>query len=156
MKRPDMHTRFLSKVEISGLSCWEWKASKIHSGYGQFKIRHNKMVGAHRTSWEMFNSPIPHGLYVLHKCDNRSCVNPMHLFLGTAKDNMQDKMNKGRCVSPGFKGEKHYDAKLTDKIVISCRKRRISGELISELAKEYNVTFAAMRNAIVGITWRHI
>lgn len=91
--------RFYEKVHIKGLTdCWEWLAS-TRAGYGAFKFN-GRVDGAHRVSWIINNGPIPDGLFVCHTCDNRKCVNPNHLFLGTQSDNMKDAMNKGRIVVP--------------------------------------------------------
>ena len=88
--------RFWNKVAIAGPNdCWEWQASFHTTGYGQIRFNHKKWT-AHRVSWILINGEIPDALCVLHKCDNRKCVNPKHLFLGTNYDNMKDKTNKGR------------------------------------------------------------
>lgn len=77
--------------------CWEWIGNKSQNGYGQFSSRYFSTL-AHRASWEIFVGPIPDGLYICHRCDNKSCVNPEHLFLGTQHDNMLDMVQKGRSV----------------------------------------------------------
>ncbi len=93
--------RFVAPM-TEGSGCWEWTGS-LTEGYGSFD--HRK---AHRVSWEMHNGPIPqgagaHGTCVLHKCDNPSCVNPTHLFLGTNRDNAIDRERKGRGAKTIYK-----------------------------------------------------
>jgi hypothetical protein len=97
--------RFWAKVDKSD-GCWVWTANKLPRGYGLFQFASRKAVTAHRLSYEMANGPIPAGLFVLHRCDNPSCVRPDHLFAGTHTDNMCDAARKGRLVDNGhrFKG----------------------------------------------------
>jgi len=97
-------TRFWSKVEKNSITmpsmdtpCWVWTAYCLPKGYGRFKYK-NKMHSVHRLSWEMHNAPIPNNHIVCHICDNPSCVNPEHLFVGTQKDNYDDMVRKGRRV----------------------------------------------------------
>ena len=95
---------FLSNIEIVD-QCWVWAKSR-RGLYGAF-VYMGKQVYAHRWSYEIFNGPIPEGFYVLHRCDNPPCVNPMHFFLGTHKDNTQDAIKKGRLKLNYSFGEIH-------------------------------------------------
>jgi len=94
-KKQDPKTLFLKHIEI-GNDCWEWIGSNDRkTGYGKFELS-GKSGYAHRAAYELFVGPIPDGLCVMHECDNRICVNPKHLKLGTYKDNELDKRSKRR------------------------------------------------------------
>lgn len=103
-----MPERFWAKAEKMASGCWEWRASVFkQTGYGQFVVGVGKRETAHRMAWTLANGPIPEGQWVLHKCDNRLCCNPEHLFLGDAAANNRDMATKGRHV--GSRGHKHSD-----------------------------------------------
>lgn len=89
--------RFFKKLTIpyDFQACWVWNGGRRQKGYGFFRIA-GKRVRAHRFSYELFVGKIPADLFVLHRCDNPPCVNPLHLFLGTAADNYHDMVSKGR------------------------------------------------------------
>lgn len=97
MRAVPIQDRFWTKVNILGLNdCWEWIASKNHQGYGTVRVGF-KIKKTHRVAWELINGPIKsEEIKVCHSCDNPSCVNPNHLFLGTQLDNVHDTILKNR------------------------------------------------------------
>lgn len=142
--------------------CWEWTDRCYSNGYGYLRVQ-GRNASAHRVSWEAWNGPIPDGLWVLHGCDNRRCINardPRHLHLGTHRDNMREMVERGRWhripVRSRVRGERHPQAKLTEDIVRSIRRRSLDGTSSAQMAREFGVTRAAIRFAVKGRTWRHV
>ena len=131
--------------------CWLWTGAKKDTGYGAMKIK-GVLVIAHRMAYELFCGPIPSGMFVCHKCDVRSCCNPVHLFLGTNADNMQDKKQKGRAHR--LRGEANARSKLTNQDIDEIRRRHSEGkESSSELAREFEVSTAHIRKIVSYKRW---
>ena len=139
--------RFFNKVSINENGCWIWKGAKSSPGYGSFHYICNgkKHTRAHRVSWLLFIGEIPDGLNVLHKCDVISCVNPMHLFLGTQADNIMDCIQKGRP-HVGYKLNKDQAMTIRNEPILGCRK----------LAKIYNVDRTVIMKIRRGEIWKSI
>lgn len=156
----DINIRFWSKVDKSGGAdaCWNWTAHLSPSGYGQFGVN-GKLAKSHRVAWELANGSIPVGLFVCHKCDNRACCNPAHLFLGTARDNVQDMVKKGRR-RPDLafiSGEEHHAHKLTSEDVRSIRERYAAGGTShSKLAREFQIGKSQVKRIIDRKSWKEI
>ena len=94
--------RFWAKVDKRD-GCWGWTGSGTKFGYGNFYVN-NKMVRAHRFSYELHKGPVPNGHFVMHTCDNPKCTNPEHLEVGTNQENIKDMRRKGRSNDWGRKG----------------------------------------------------
>ncbi len=113
------------------------------------------MVGAHRFSWELHFGPVPGGLLVCHRCDNRRCVNPGHLFLGTAADNTADMIAKGR--GNWARGEAHGASKLSESDVVDIRELHdVEGFSQTTLACAFGVTHVAIWRIVRGKRWAHV
>ena len=152
MKRSDIKGRFLALVTKSDSGCWEWSGHRWSNDYGAFKINYKHYL-AHRISYRLFVGPIPDGLFVLHHCDNKACVNPDHLFLGTQLDNMRDKVSKGRQQ----RGTEINCAKLNEKAVREIRSLYgKDGWNYYNLGERYGVRAPTVEDVVKGISWEWV
>lgn len=134
-------------MPIPETGCWLWTRALSSKGYGCTNIN-GKTEYAHREAYKHYIGHVPKGLWVLHKCDTPSCINPNHLFLGTHKDNMADMVNKGR--SNTQKGEAHLDAKLTNKQAWYVYVLGKSGIQPSIIANKMRLPIVIIRRIIYG------
>lgn len=141
----------IDKTATSG--CWLYLGNRSDKGHGVVRHR-DKMRGAHRVAWELVNGPIPDGMCVCHHCDNPPCVNPAHLFLGTLADNNRDRATKGR--SADMRGERSHRARLTTAQAQDIRRRRLAGETITALAREFNIHHGTVSRIAKAQTWSHL
>ena len=144
--------RFWTKV-LKRNGCWEWTSAIASTGYGVVNIR-GKVVGAHRMSWIISYGSIPDGLFVCHRCDNKKCVRPGHLFIGTQADNIEDCIKKGRMSDPPVPpfGEKHCNSKISDVDVTSIRSSWVPNcrGLAKALAQKYGISINSVRGIALG------
>lgn len=171
--RERLIARFWSKVNKDGPvpphrpelgPCWVWTVGKLAGGYGVF-WSDDRNVTSHRFSYGLAHGPIPEGIFVCHRCDNRSCVNPGHLFPGTLQDNTDDMVAKGRQATGDrssarlhperqHRGEQINTAKLTADQVREIRNRPHESQ--RALAREYGVSQRAILFILQRRTWRHV
>lgn len=145
--------RFWLKVEKTD-DCWNWTGCRNKHGYGMIGEggSNGRGILSHRLSWELHNGEIPQGIEVCHKCDNPTCVNPNHLWLGTHAENMRDRSIKGRAY--GAKGECNGKAKLNRKLVREIRDLYKTGEFShTGLAETFNVSKASIYYIVNNKSW---
>lgn len=167
----DDFVRFFSRVNLTYDidACWNWEGPKDTGGYGSFS-KNGRNYTSNRIAYFLYYKKDPAELHVLHTCDNRSCVNPKHLFLGTNYDNVLDKISKGRqgratgeLSGPKKyperypKGSKIHNSKLTEEIVKEMRSIYDEGGVSTyQLAEKYNVSQPLIWYAVKRKTWKHI
>ena len=138
---------------FSAEGCWIWPKSVDSCGYGRVYLnderKKTKNFTVHRVSWELKNGPIPKGRSICHKCDTPRCFNPDHLFLGTHKDNMQDRVLKNRTP----RGEKHPMSLVTAEMSRQIISLAAAGVRTIEIAKRFGISENTARKVKSGRHW---
>ena len=137
--------------------CYPWPLSIGGPGYGQWGAN-SRVYTAHRVSYALHVGDVTDGMHVCHSCDNRRCIRPSHLFLGTPADNMHDKERKGRGTKPPTRrGPDNNKTKLTATDVLAIRRDYSLGQVTQyELASRYGVSQPAIQSIIKRRNWKHI
>jgi len=152
VKKPILE-KFNKKYDIDNTGCWIWNGTKDKDGYGRSFFNYTPYL-ANRLSYELFKGTIPKGLFVCHECDNPSCVNPEHLFLGTHQDNMDDMVAKGR--SPKQRGEAASTHVLTEKQAQYILDFHHYHGSLTMLAKKFGVDISTVFYVKSGKSWSHL
>lgn len=139
---------FKTRFTVMSNGCWIWNGCKDKAGYG-YSSYNWKTIKAHRLSYKFFKGEIGKGMNVCHSCDNPSCVNPDHLWLGTTKQNLKDRNLKNRHTH----GASHAKAVFGEHHIIVIRNSTLG---VSELARNYGVSIGAISGIKKGRTWKHI
>lgn len=153
-----MH-RFVAMTKPT-YGCWLWGGTVMNSGYGSFYF--HKTMAAHRAAWLLFRGEIPANSFVCHTCDNRLCVYPGHLWLGTHAENMADMVKKGRHDPNGCepvnraRGARHGSAKLTDDAVAKIRSLFADGTPQKDIAATFGVSVPTVSAVCTRRVWRHV
>lgn len=152
--------RFWTKVDKKEPNeCWNWMGSKMGRGYGIFQLATKNPVYAHRFSYEIHHplslSIVDIPYLIRHSCDNRLCVNPYHMCLGTDAENVRDRVERGRANS--VQGERQGHSILTAEKVLEIRELWATGHYtLKELYETYNVSKSCIHSVVARKSWFHI
>lgn len=152
-RETDRHRQLFDRVSKLDNGCWEFTGYRSKKGYGEIKVD-GRMEKTHRQAWLLTFGAIPLSLQVLHRCDNPPCINPSHLFLGTNKDNVADRVAKNRSGAP--QGEQVWSAKLSADAVRTIRHLHGLGWSNRAITAVVPVNDRSISNIVTGKTWRHV
>lgn len=143
--------RFLQYVRRDPDGCWEWLGAVDNTGYGRISVggKRGPVEGAHRVAYRLWCGQIASGMFVCHRCDNRRCVRPDHLFVGTVADNNRDARSKGR-----YDGQSNPRARFSDATVVAMRRRAADGLGTVAIAREFGVSTSHTSEIVGGLARR--
>lgn len=154
MADPFVIARFLGQCDHrDDASCWEWRGIMNTNGYGRFSFANRHRL-AHRFSFSLFIGSIPSGMVVCHSCDNRKCVNPRHLWVGTQSENLKDAFAKGRHTTPDTRGERNGNRKLDWRRVMAIREMHSEGTKKYLIAQAFGVSPSTIGEIIANEIWK--
>jgi hypothetical protein len=149
----DPALRFHAKYIRKGAGdCWEWQGARKPSGHGNFALTQQNFVTASHYALILATGGRPEGAYACHRCDNPPCVNPAHLYWGTAQDNMNNQLARGRRP----RGTEHARALLTEEQVIEIRERYAAGETTKAIEIDFGLKYNVAGPIVHGKTWAHV
>lgn len=145
MADPALYFRLISKSREDDNGCWVWTASRTRNGYGAVQVCSPKRskIGAHRAMMQSIVGPLESDAYVCHKCDVKLCINPDHLFLGSAGDNARDRQSKGRGAN--VSGERNPMSLASDAAIAKAVEQIVAGESVKTISERLGVSVAAVR-----------
>ena len=161
-RSPTFFDRFWKYVDKRGPNeCWPWRPTELTGKYGQLAAgRGLPPARAHVVAWEIANGPVPKGLHVCHSCDYPPCCNPAHLWIGTNKDNTDDKVKKERASRTRLLGTRHPRAKLTEELVLAIRTRLLSWDGSrrdsAAIIKEFGINKHILAGMRGNKSWPHV
>lgn len=163
-----LHTTKISELILARTKvgnreeCWLWQGIKNGKGYGRLWLTVNdkgRYFAAHRLMYALIYNTDPGDLLVCHGCDNPSCINPDHLFLGTARDNNLDAFKKGRNKTVGAhakKGSNNHNSRYTEDIVKEIRRLHKQGWTEQQLLKKFGGSRGGLYAIVNNLNWRHV
>lgn len=156
MQRP-IEQRLWPRLKIVDTGCWEWLGPRDQDGYGCLDFRRGfsgREQRAHRIAWILNFGEIPEGKWILHRCDNPPCCNPLHLFIGDCVSNVKDKIAKGR--DRYAHGEQAPNAFLKTEQVLEIRRLYAENIKQREIARRFNVNFKLVHKIVHRLRWKHV
>jgi hypothetical protein len=149
----DETKRFWSKVDRSAgpEACWPWLGYRHKNGYGEFRMRNKRRIGAHRFAIGLIEAGDCKNAVAMHSCDNPSCCNPKHISLGTQAQNQAEKVQRGRSLT----GARNPMATMSEATALTIKRRRKAGERYADIARDLDLSLGRVHK-VVNYGWKHL